>query len=291
MSTTSPSPLTIRIPGPGQSLPVIFDSPHSGMEWPPDFRPAAPRAAILTTWDAYVDELWAGAPSHGATLLAACFPRAYIDANRAADDLDPALLAAPWPGRLAPTDYSRRGMGLIRHLALPGVPMYDRPLSVAEVQHRLATCYHPYRVALKSRLDALHAAHGAVWHINCHSMKSRGNGMNVDDGAPRPDIVVSDRNGRTAHPDFTRWTADWFAGCGFSVKINEPYRGGDLVVTHGDPAASRHSIQIEINRALYLDEAACERGPRFAEMRGHLESFARAVCELARERTAHRVVT
>lgn len=270
---------------PERAVPVVFDSPHSGMQWPDDFRPAAPRAAILTTWDAFVDELWAGAPDHGAALLAAVFPRAYIDANRAEDDLDPALLAGPWPAPLAPTDYSRRGMGLIRRLALPEVPMYDRPLSTAEVRHRLETYYRPYRAALKQRLDALHVAHGVVWHVNCHSMKSRGNGMNVDDGALRPDIVVSDRHGRTADPEFTRWAAAWFQRHGFSVNINDPYRGGDLIVTHGDPARARHSIQIEVNRALYLDEAACIRGPRFAEICERLDGFAHALCALARQQT------
>lgn len=276
----------LRLPSPVAAAPVVFDSPHSGMEWPSDFAPTAPREAILTTWDAYVDELWGGAPDHGATLLAARFPRAYVDANRSVDDIDPALLAEPWPLPFATSDYSRRAMGLIRRLALPGVPMYDRPLSVAEVKQRIATCYVPYRVALQEQLDGLHAVVGSVWHINCHSMKSRGNGMNLDDGALRPDIVVSDRLGRTASRDFTQWTADWFLARGFSVQINDPYRGGDLVVTHGDPAHRRQSIQIEINRALYLDEAEFARGPRFREISSRLGDFARDLCALARKETA-----
>jgi N-formylglutamate deformylase len=264
-------------PAPDRAAPVVFDSPHSGMEWPEDFQPAASREAILTTWDAFVDELWADAPAGGATLVAARFPRAYIDVNRAADDIDPALLDGPWPAPLATTDYSRRGMGLIRRLALPGVPMYDRPLRVEEVAARLQDYYRPYRKELASRLDDLHREFGEVWHINCHSMKSRGNGMNVDEGALRPDIVVSDRQGRTADPEFTRWAAEYFSGRGFSVKINDPYRGGDLVGTHGDPPRHRQSIQIEINRALYMDETAFVRGPRFAEIRAELTGFVRAV--------------
>jgi len=278
----------LHLPPAGRGVPVVFDSPHSGMEWPPDFRPAAPRAAVHTTWDAFVDELWADVPAHGATLLAATFPRAYIDVNRAADDLDPTLLGSPWPEPLATSDYSRRGMGLIRRLALPGVPMYDHPLPVAEVAARLRDYYRPYRAALAGRLDELHRAHGFVWHVNCHSMKSRGNGMNIDEGALRPDIVVSDRLGRTAAPEFTRRAADWFADRGLSVQVNDPYRGGDLVVTHGDPAAGRQSIQIEINRALYLDEATCTRGPRFAEVRTLLGEFARTLCRLAREQAGGR---
>lgn len=289
----SQSPATssfdVRLPAPDRAVPVVFDSPHSGMEWPEDFKPSAPRPAIHTTWDAFVDELWADAPAGGATLVAARFPRAYIDVNRAEDDIDPALLDGPWPAPLATTDYNLRGMGLIRRLALPDVPMYDRPLRVEEVEARLRDYYRPYRTVLAERFDDLHRTFGACWHVNCHSMKSRGNGMNVDEGALRPDIVVSDRQGRTSDPAFTRWAAEWFADRGLSVKINDPYRGGDLVATHGDPARGRQSIQIEINRALYMDEAGFARGPRFAGIRRLLGGFAGAVCELAREKVAGKV--
>lgn len=257
--------------------PVVFDSPHSGTTWPADFTPAASRAEVLTMWDAFVDELFADAPAAGASLLAAQFPRGYIDVNRAANDLDPEVLAGPWPGPLATSDYSRRGMGLIRRFALPGVPMYGRKLTVAEVQARLDTYYHPYRRVLRERLDALWQRHGAVWHFNCHSMKSRGNAMNVDQGSARPDYVISDRVGATSDPAFTRWVADFFAQRGRFVKINDPYRGGDLVQSFGAPAQRRHSVQIEVNRALYMDEAAFRPHEGFALVRRELAEFARAV--------------
>jgi N-formylglutamate deformylase len=278
MSDTPPvlahAPSTVRVP-------IVVDSPHSGMRWPPDFAPAASRAAVQTTWDAFVDELWADAPAAGATLITASFPRAYVDVNRAADDIDPALLAEPWPAPLTPTDYTRRGMGLIRRNALPGVAMYDRHLTVREVQHRIDAYYRPYRAALVEHLDALHAAFGAVWHIDCHSMKSRGNAMNVDNGAARPDVVVSDRHGSTAAPTETAWVAAWFATRGFTVQVNDPYQGGDLVRTTGAPAVGRHSIQIELNRALYMDEAAFERGTRFDEIRGVCSDFVTALAARA----------
>ena len=243
------------------------------MLWPADFSPAAPREAILTTWDAFVDELWGDAPGAGATLLAATFPRAYVDANRAEDDIDPELLAAPWPSPLTPTAYTRRGMGLIRRNALPDVPMYDRLLTVSEVRSRIENYYTVYRRALGETIAAAHERSGAVWHLSCHSMKSRGNAMNVDSGAERPDFVVSDRRGATADPAHTRWVADWLSARGFSVKVNDPYLGGDLVRTFGAPAAGRHSIQVEISRALYMNEAAFTRGPRFEEVRSLLGSL------------------
>lgn len=261
----------------GPRVPIVVDSPHSGMVWPPDFAPTASRAAILTTWDAFVDELWSDAPTAGATLVAASFPRAYVDVNRAADDIDPELLAEPWPEPLTPTDYTRRGMGLIRRNALPNVPMYDRRLHVRDVQHRIDTYYRPYRAALGAHLDALHAAFGTVWHIDCHSMKSRGNAMNVDSGAVRPDLVVSDRHGTTADSAQTAWVAEWFRARGLTVQVNVPYQGGDLVRSTGAPSVDRHSVQIELNRALYMDEGAFERGPRFDEIRALCGDFVTAL--------------
>lgn len=261
----------------GPALPVLFDSPHSSLAYPPDFTPAASREAIRTTWDAYVDELFSGVTLAGATLLVAGFPRAYIDANRAADDIDPALLAGPWPAPVALSEHGRRGMGLIRRDALPGVPMYDRPLTVAEVRSRIANHYLPYRRALAAELDALHARHGVVRHFNCHSMKSRGNAMNRDNGAARADIVLGDRDGTASPPEFTAWVAAWFSGEGFRVSINQPYRGADLVRAHGDPAHGRYSLQIELNRALYLEEARCVRLPAFAGLQATLARFASAV--------------
>jgi N-formylglutamate deformylase len=267
-------------PGP----PLVFDSPHSGLTFPGDFRPAAPFAAIRTTWDAYVDELLAGVTGVGATLVAANFPRAYIDANRAADDIDPTLLDAPWEGGTRQSEHAARGMGLIRRLALPGVPMYDRLLTVAEVRGRLDACYLPYRRALREEIEAVAERSGRAWHFNCHSMKSRGNAMNRDAGVRRPDFVVGDRGGTTAHPRFTAWVADWFRAQRFQVAINEPYQGADIVRAHGHPARGRFSVQIEINRALYLDEATCERSARFPEIRDLLTAFAGAAAELLRSR-------
>lgn len=263
----------------GAEVPVLVDSPHSGMEWPADFDTVAPAEAIRTTWDAFVDELWSGAPSAGATLVAATFPRAYIDANRASDDIDPDLLAEPWPEPLTPTAYSARGMGLIRRSALPGVPMYDRLLRVDEVRLRIERCHAPYRAALAERLARLHTRFGEVWHVNAHSMKSRGNAMNVDADAARPDVVVSDRRGTTADPAHTQWAADWFARRGYSTRINDPYQGGDIVASTGDPVRGRHSIQVEFNRALYMDEALVTRGARFAALQSHCTEFVRALAD------------
>lgn len=285
MALPDPVPPFVLHPPVGDEAPVLFDSPHSGFDWPADFQPAAPRDAILTTCDRFVDELWADVPAAGGTLLAATFPRAYVDTNRAETDLDPAVLATPWPQPLSPSDYSRRGMGLIRRLALPGVPMETAPLSVAAVEHRLTAYYRPYRGALVAALDGLHRRHGIVYHLNCHSMKSRGTAMNIDADQLRPDIVVSDRLGTTAAPLATQWLAARFRAAGFSVKINEPYRGGDLIAATGAPTRGGHSIQIEINRSLYLDESTYARRPDFAAVRARLGTVAIDFCAFARSHT------
>ncbi len=269
------APLLIHRPA-GCAAPLVFDSPHSGIDYPADFAPAASRRDIATTWDAHVDALFRGVTDSGAVLLAATFPRAYLDANRAADDIDPELLDAPWPVPVALSDHARRGMGLIRRYALPGVPMYHRRLSVDEVRRRIDGCHRPYREALAREIDAAWGRHGRVWHFNCHSMKSRGNAMNTDAGRSRPDFVIGDRDGTSADPAVTRWVADHFAALGYRVAINDPYRGADIVRAHGDPARGRCSVQIEINSALYMDESTCEPGPGFARLRDHLTGFARA---------------
>ncbi|MEX3923620.1 N-formylglutamate amidohydrolase [Paraburkholderia sp. BR10936] len=265
-------------------LPIVFDSPHSGITLPDDFGTVAPREAILTSWDAFVDELWGGVPARGGVLIGARFPRAYIDPNRAITDIDAELLAEPWPEPLAPEPYTRRGMGLIRRYALPGMPLYDRKLSVDEVRHRIDAYYRPYRAALAQAAETAYAQHGALWHVDCHSMKSRGNEMNVDSGEARPDFVISDRRGTTSDPAFTQWVAEHFAAAGYRVQINEPYQGGDLLRAVSDPARNRHSIQIELNRALYMDEATCSKHAGFDTLKRDLDAFADALAHRVRAR-------
>jgi len=238
--------------------------------------------ALLSSRDAFVDELWSGVVQRGAVLIAATFPRCYIDPNRAETDIDQDLLAEPWPGELRPEKYSRAGMGLIRRLALPGVPMYQRKLSVAEVQHRIDAYYRPYRAALKAQADAACRRFGAVWHVDCHSMKSRGNEMNTDSGQARPDVVVSDRLGSSADPAFTRWVSEELRRLGLSVQVNHPYQGGDLLNAISAPAQRRHSIQIELNRALYMDERTISRSPGFAALKSKLDAFADGLADYVR---------
>ncbi len=272
----------------GPALPMVLDSPHSSQIMPPDMHCVAPPEALRSGCDAWVDELWGGALAHGATLLAADFHRTYIDANRNRLDIDPELLAEPWPEPVQVSAKSLAGMGLIRRLALPGVPMYDRLLSVAQVRHRLDAYYLPYHAQLEALLDSAWHKHGKVWHVDCHSMKSVGNAMNDDAGIARPDFVVSDRDGTSANPMFTAWVAQRFTDMGYRVSVNKPYRGAELVAAYSSPATGRHSIQIELNRKLYMDEERFERHDGFRVLQANLRKFAGQWADYVREQLATR---
>ena len=275
--------LRLRAPD-ADALPLVFDSPHSGSTYPPDFAPCAPWPRIRRAQDSYVDELFAAAPDQDAALLLAEFPRIYIDPNRALDDLDDELLDEPWPGPLAPSEKSARGLGLIWRLCPPGDrPIYDRKLSVAEVRRRIDAFYRPYHRALREVLDRLHAAFGQVWHVNCHSMNSVSSGMHAEGaGVVRPDFVLGDRDGSTCTPGLTAFVRSWLEDHGHSVAINDPYKGVELVRAYGDPAADRHSLQIEINRRLYMDERTLERGPEFERTRDLMTGLITALGDFVR---------
>ena len=269
--------------GCGKDLPLVIDAPHSGHVFPPDFDTIAPTAAILACGDAHVDELWSVATHHGATLVAALFPRAYIDPNRAEHDIDPELLASLWPHDARPQAYSERGVGLLHRFAAPNVPLYDRRLTVAEVERRIHDYYLPYRHALRDALDAAWQRHGVVWHLDCHSMSSRGGALDPDAGMSRPDIVVSDGDGTTADPAFSRWVIAALTRLGYRVAYNTPYRGGDLVRHFGRPAERRHSVQIELNQALYLNESHGEKHDGFSTLQSQLGQFAAALTAYAEQ--------
>ncbi|MBM3598084.1 MAG: N-formylglutamate amidohydrolase [Alphaproteobacteria bacterium] len=269
-----------------EPLPLVFDSPHSGTVYPDDFRFTAPDYVVRTAEDTHVDELYGTAPHHGATLIGALFPRAYIDANRDLADLDATLIDGDWPEPLSPGEKTRFGLGLIWRLAKPDTPMYDRKLSVAEVQQRIERYWRPYHATLDQALDLLHARFGQVWHINCHSMKSIGNKMAPDAGKKRPDFVLGDRDGTSCGGEFTAVVAEALKAMGYSVAINDPYKGVELVRKHGRPGERRHSLQIELNRARYMSERTQEKSEGFDRMATDLARLVEVVADFVRGRIA-----
>ena len=263
----------------GGAVPLVIDSPHSGDVCPAGFDPR-----LLERWrksaDAFVDELFADAPRHGATLLRALFPRAYIDVNRSPLDLDEALLEESWPEPLAPSDKARLGIGLIASRDADG-PLYESKLRVSEVRHRLDTCYRPYHRTLRRLLDTVHRAAGVVYHLDCHSMKSPVTGRTSSKSL---DFCLGDRDGSSAEREFTRFVSAAIRDMGYHVAVNDPYKGVELVRRYSDPAKGRHSVQIEVNRALYMDQRRLTRHEGFARLRADMDRLTRRVAAYARER-------
>jgi N-formylglutamate deformylase len=265
-------------PGGVDAIPVVFDSPHSGSVYPPDFDFAAPVEVMRRAEDAFVDELFASAPAHGAALLAALFPRSYVDPNRHEHEIDTLLLSEPWPHAIVASHRSARGLGVVRRLVRATVAVYDRRLSVSEVQSRIARYHRPYHEELRAMIAEAQGRFGTVWHINCHSMKSTAKGR------LRDDFVLGDRDGTTCAPEFTELVASTLRGFGYSVRLNHPFKGAEIVIRHGDPIAGRHSLQIEINRGLYMDEARIEKSDAFPHLRRDIDRLIGAIVGFVRER-------
>jgi N-formylglutamate amidohydrolase len=280
-------PAVRRVDPQGPAVPAVFDSPHSGLLAPADFAPTPSLRRLFGTADAYVDELFGAAPEHGAALISATFPRCYIDPNRALEQLDTTMIEGGWPLPMVSDLKIRRGVGLIWSKLPNGDAFYDTPLPRAAVEARIERCWRPYHIALESALDQAHGRFGAVWHLNCHSMRAHGTARD-EDGArqARPDMVLGNRDGTTCHPAFLDLVHGVLAGFGHHVTINHPYKGQELVRRYADPAHHRHSLQIEINRALYMDEASGERSAHFAPLQAQLAQLVAAICRFAEAEAA-----
>ena len=238
-------------------LPLVFDSPHSGTDYPEDFAHAADPLTLRHAEDTHVADLWEGAVAAGAVLLEAHFPRSYVDANRAPDDMDPAQIDGTYPAPLNPSVKSSLGIGLCWTRVPPGgEPLYARRLTAEEVAARVARYHRPYQARLRALLDQCHDRWGAVWHVNCHSMQEVASAMSTQArGTPRPDFVLGDLDGTACEPGLTETVRRFLEARGYSVAVNDPYKGMELIRANGDPAAGRHSMQIEVNRKLYMNEA------------------------------------
>lgn len=258
--------------------PLVLDSPHSGTAYPDDFDHACDPAVLRRAEDTHVEKLYDFAPALGVAWIEALFPRSYLDANRDLTEIDEALLDAPWPGPIAtdPRVLSkvRLGKGLIWRTTDEGMPLYARKLGVAEVQRRIEHCWRPYHAAVAQAVDAAQARHGYALHLNCHSMPAVASRFATDfPGLAHADFVVGDRDGSTAAPALSQLIVEHLRGLGYDVAYNHPYKGVELVRRYGDPARQRHSVQLEINRRLYMDEQSLALQPGAERLRGHLRSL------------------
>ena len=268
-------------------VPLLLDSPHSGADYPDDFAPLVGPDRYRRAEDTDVDALFAGAPQAGVPLLKALFPRVYVDVNRASDDIAPEAMTEPHPFEPRPSAKARLGKGVIWMDAPPvpgapgdepATPLYDGPLSGDEVRRRLSMYWVPYRTRLGELLDAIHARHGRVFYLDCHSMQSVSTAMHEEGaGRARPDVVLGNRDGTACDPAFTALVKGLLEARGFEVSVNVPYKGADLTISHGRPAEGRHALQIELKRELYMDETTLARNGRFEETRDRLTGVVEGV--------------
>lgn len=271
-----PSRRAIEVLAPAETAsPLIFASPHSGRDYPGEFlrNSRLGRHALRQSEDSYVDLLFDEAPQFGAPILRALFPRAYVDVNRARDELDPRMFADNVP-KSADTRSSRviAGLGVIPRIVADGQDIYGSKLYFNDAQLRLSACYDPYHEALKTLIAAAQAKFGCAIVIDCHSMPSAG-GAPYRAGEPSIDFVLGDRFGSSCAPSIIGFTEDVLRGFGYQVARNAPYAGGYVASSIGRPGAGVHVLQIEINRALYLDERRIARTSGFDALRKDMVSL------------------
>jgi len=251
--------------------PLVLDSPHSGHDFPADFGAIVSEAELRESEDCYVDELYAAAHELGVPLLAATFPRTYLDPNRNAGDVDLELIEGPWPWEYRPSGKARIGKSLIWRTLEDGRPIYGRKLAPEAVRRRIERFHAPYHRSLQELLESATQKSGRVYHINCHSMRCVAGKQSEDGpGNVRPDFVLGDRDGTTCEPRFTELVRETLAGMGYRVTVNDPYKGVELIRAYSDPKVGRHSLQIEINKRLYMDEKTLAKTAGFARLQKDL---------------------
>jgi N-formylglutamate deformylase len=257
---------------------VVFSSPHSGADYPIEFlrQTVLDARTIRSSEDAFVDELFSAAPLFGAPLLAARVPRAYVDLNRAAEELDPALVEGV--GRIGHNPRISSGLGVIPRVVANGRVIYRGKISQAEAETRLNRAWVPYHAQLRRLLTESERRFGEAILIDCHSMPHEAIEAISPPGARRPEVVLGDRFGAAAGSDVVDRIEAAFAGAGLRVVRNTPFAGAYITQAYGRPSRNCHVVQVEIDRALYMDEVEVRPNRRFDAFRRLMTSV---VAEIA----------
>lgn len=266
-----------------QTVPLVFASPHSGRRYPEEFLAASrlDALAIRRSEDAFIDEIYDAAPLCGAPLLRAHFPRAYVDPNREAWELDPTMFEDKLPAHVnTASPRVAAGLGTIARVVTNGETIYRRRLRFADAERLIHRYYEPYHQALRDLIARTKARFGCCLLVDCHSMPSIGGPMDADPGLQRVDMVLGDRFGQSCTPLVTEIAQNALAGLGYRVTRNDPYAGGFTTRHYGRPAEGVHTLQIEINRILYLDEARVEPGPGFHALKENIDRLVRTLAAI-----------
>ena len=263
-----------------QTLPLVFASPHSGTRYPQAFvtESRLDQLTLRRSEDSFVDEIFGAAPGLGAPLIRAHFPRAYIDPNREPFELDPTMFEDPLPA-YANTRSPRvaAGLGTIAKMVANGAEIYRGKLRFREALDRIQNYYWPYHAALRELVEDTRDAFGFCVLVDCHSMPSVGGPADRDPGSRRVDFVLGDCHGTSCAPVVTETAAAALRELGYHVALNTPYSGGFVTRHYGRPVESIHGLQIEINRALYMDEEAIRRGAFLPQLSHHMHGVIAAL--------------
>ena len=272
-------PVETRAPA-AQLAPFIYASPHSGNHYAPEFVAASrlDAVALRRSEDSFVDEIFGAAPACGAPLLRALFPRVYLDPNREPYELDPAMFEDQLPAHVNTRSHRvAGGIGTIARVVTNGTEIYGAKLRFAEAERRIASYYRPYHQALARLIDETRRRFGCAVLIDCHSMPSVGGPLDPDSGSGRVDIVLGSRFGTACAPLLVEVARTALTELGYRVSLNSPYAGGFNTRKYGRPELGVHALQIEINRALYMDEQRIERGPGITALSEHMTALIEAL--------------
>ena len=274
-------PLINERPASGDRGAFVVSSPHSGRSYSEDFIRLSRLSALdlRRSEDAFVDELFSAAPSLGAPMISALFPRAYVDVNRDVRELDPSMFEAPLLEHLVRTSPRvASGLGVIPRIVSEHHVIYGKKLPISEAVERINRCYQPFHQRLTALLMEARASLGHAVLIDCHSMPSRS-------WASRnwPDIILGDRYGASCNRELTAEAAHILTDLGYKVALNKPYAGGYITERYGQPDNGYHALQVEVNRALYLNEATLEKKYEFDTIKVDMSSFLTSLFALENE--------
>ncbi|MEZ5733134.1 MAG: N-formylglutamate amidohydrolase [Paracoccaceae bacterium] len=263
---------------------VVFASPHSGCQYPSRFLRASllDERTIRSSEDAFVDELLDCVPGFGAPLLAAAAPRAYVDLNRAPDELDPALIEGVKVNTHNPRVSS--GLGVIPRVVAGGKAIYSGKISFEDAERRIAEHWHPYHDCLHELLQGSVARFGEAILIDVHSMPHEAMDSIAATGAKRPEIVLGDRYGSTANGSIVDQVEAAFQAAGLRVVRNAPFAGAYIAQTYGRPSRGYHAVQIEMDRALYMNEREIRPNGNFLGFQRLLAGVLEEISAIGRRR-------
>lgn len=263
--------------------PIIFNSPHSGTVYPHEFLMASriDMATLRKSEDAFMDELIADLSNRGFGVVNVNFPRSYVDVNREPYELDPRMFTGRLPS-FANTRSMRvaGGLGTIPRVVGDGQEIYAERLSIEDALQRIESLYKPYHRALRRLIAKVHQDFGTVMLIDCHSMPSVGIAR---EEPRRPDVVIGDRYGTSCASLLADVVQETMQAQGYTVGRNKPYAGGFITEHYGNPGSGLHAIQIELNRAIYMDERKRERTANFAQVAADLSALAEACAAIPLE--------